>query len=64
MAVPIDSGPRLEVGAPARLFAVESGIANYDVHPDGTRFLVRTALQEVGESPIRVLMNWATGLGR
>jgi Tol biopolymer transport system component len=64
MAVPIHPGPRLEVGAPARLFSVETGIANYDVHPDGTRFLVRTATEDVSESPIRAVMNWATGMAR
>jgi Tol biopolymer transport system component len=58
MSVPTVPLPRLEIGAPARLFHVETGIDEYDVLPDGTRFLVRTSLERVRESPIRLLLNW------
>ncbi len=58
MAVPIALGPTLESGAPEPLFRVETGVENYDVLPDGSRFLVSTRLEQVPESPLRVLMNW------
>ena len=58
MAVPVNPGSRLDAGAPAPLFRVESEIENYDVTPDGARFLVSTPLEKVRETPIRVILNW------
>jgi Tol biopolymer transport system component len=58
MAVPITPGSRLKAGAPARLFRVETSIENFDVTPDGSRFLVSTPLELVRDSPIRVIVNW------
>jgi hypothetical protein len=40
----------------------EPEIENYDVAPDGSRFLVLTPLEKVRESPIRVIVNWTAGL--
>ena len=62
MAVPALPVPRLEVGAPVRLFHLETGIDDYDPLPDGTRFLVRTSSEKVRESPIRLVTNWAAGM--
>ena len=59
MAVPLGPGPRLEAGPPAALFRIES-IENYDVTPDGRRFLVSTPAN-IPESPIRVVLDWAAG---
>ena len=64
MAVPALPVPRLEVGAPTRLFHLETGIDDYDPLPDGTRFLVRTSPEKVRESPIRLVTNWAAGMPR
>ena len=64
MAVPALPVPRLEVGAPIRLFHLETGVDDYDPLPDGTRFLVRTSLEKVRESPIRVVTNWTAGMPR
>jgi Tol biopolymer transport system component len=58
MAVPITLGPRLESGAPTPLFRVETDVENYDVVPDGSRFLVSTRLEKSPESPLRVIVNW------
>ncbi len=58
MAVPVALGSHLEAGAPVPLFHVEPDIENYDVAPDGSRFLVSTPLKKVRESPIRVIVNW------
>jgi Tol biopolymer transport system component len=60
MAVPITLGSRLEAGAPVRLFHVDTAIENFDVTPDGSRFLVSTPSEPTHESPIRVIVNWPT----
>jgi Tol biopolymer transport system component len=62
MAVPLNSGVRLEAGPPTVLFRVESAIQNYDVAPDGLRFLVSTPAEKTPQSPIRVILNWTAGL--
>lgn len=62
MAVPMNTGPRLDAGPPAVLFRVESNIENYDVAPDGSRFLVSTPAERMPQSPIRVILNWNAGL--
>ena len=58
MAVPVKPGPRLDAGPPAPLFRTEPEIENYDVTPDGSRFLISTPLEKVRESPLRVIVNW------
>ncbi len=58
MALPVALGPPLDVGAPVPLFHLEPEIENYDVAPDGSRFLVSMPLEKVRESPIRVIVNW------
>ena len=62
MAVPIALGARLEARAPVQLFHVEAVIENYDVLPDGSRFLVSTPAEKARESPIRVIVNWPATL--
>jgi hypothetical protein len=41
---------------------VETGIRNFDVSPDGSRFLVSTPLGKSPESPLRVIVNWDAAL--
>jgi len=62
MAVSVTPGPRLETGPPVSLFRTETEIENYDVVPDGSRFLVRTPSEKVRESPLRVIVNWPAAL--
>ncbi|HEV8609726.1 MAG TPA: protein kinase [Thermoanaerobaculia bacterium] len=62
MALPVTFGPPLEVGAPVPLLRGEPEIENYDVAPDGSRFLVSTPAEKVRESPIRVIVNWTAAL--
>jgi Tol biopolymer transport system component len=62
MAVPMAIGPRLEAGAPVPLFRAEGQIEDYDVAPDGSRFLVSTPAEKVRESPLRVILNWPAAL--
>ncbi|HEY3170129.1 MAG TPA: protein kinase, partial [Thermoanaerobaculia bacterium] len=46
VAVPVTSGASLQAGAGASLFRLEAGIRNFDVSPDGSRFLVTTPLDK------------------
>ena len=62
MGIPITPGPGLETGSPMPLFHVETDVENYDVVPDGSRFLVSTRLDRFPESPLRVILNWEAAL--
>ena len=62
MAVSVNPGPKWEAGVPRPLFRVEPEIQNYDVTPDGTRFLVCLPLEKSRESPLRVIVNWPATL--
>ena len=62
MAVPVTPGAQWASGTPVLLFRVESEIQNYDVTPDGARFLLTMPLQKVPESPLRVILNWTATL--
>src|SRR5262249_46270521 len=65
MAVPIHlATDTIEAGAPVPLFATHMGPAlsfpnrqQYDVSPDGQRFLMNTIIEEA-PSPITVILNW------
>jgi Tol biopolymer transport system component len=69
MAAPIQTTPTLAVGSPILLFATgassSAGLgttANYDVTPDGQRFVVVSNLSDGGRQPITVVVNWASML--
>ena len=67
VAVRIETAPRLSVGRQDALFAGDyafgplaatvSGMANYDVAPDGTRFLMMTGTQWL-QGQLVVVLNW------
>ncbi len=67
MAVPIrlaSNAQTIEAGAPIPLFATHVGAAlsypfrqQYDISPDGQRFLMNTVIEEAA-SPITVILNW------
>ena len=61
MAVPVTTSPRLRIGEPSGLFPVHravSGQSNYDVTPDGRRFVVPEPIVEGSDLKIRVVQNW------
>jgi Tol biopolymer transport system component len=61
MAVPVKPGNPFDAGTPAVLFDVtlRPHIARqYDVSPDGTKFLVNRQVQSEGSVPATVLQNW------
>jgi hypothetical protein len=72
MAVPVASGAALEVGSAVPLFnapmlngpvASVGFRAQYDVTPDGQRFLVNVPVEDTQTTSITVVLNWAAGLG-
>lgn len=64
MVVDVESGPVFRAGAPRVLFEgryrVSSGglNQNYDVSPDGQRFVMIRAAGESGPPQIRLVLNW------
>jgi Tol biopolymer transport system component len=58
MSIPVEPGSQGGFGVPVPLFRVESVVENYDVSPDGFRFLVSMPAEESTESPLRVILNW------
>jgi Tol biopolymer transport system component len=60
-AVPVRTGPAFEKGTPQELFPVASrrtNIAQYDVFPDGQRFVVNTVVTEKASTPLTLVENW------
>jgi hypothetical protein len=58
--------PTLEVGSPTPLFSFEGrlGWANFDVAPDGKRFLAITRVLFANEQPLSVVLNWTADVKR
>jgi serine/threonine protein kinase/Tol biopolymer transport system component len=66
MAVPVKTGDTFEAGTPVPLFPVvahrkEYEVAQYDVAPDGQRFIVNS-LTGAPALPINVVINWTSEL--
>jgi hypothetical protein len=62
MATSVKTGAAFHAGNPVELFRVEPAIFDYDVAPDGARFLVSEAATPAGP-PITVIVNWPGLLG-
>ncbi|HJW13653.1 MAG TPA: protein kinase [Thermoanaerobaculia bacterium] len=60
MAVPVDAGAKFHAGAPAVLFPMRSpvGGVNYDVSPDGQRFLTHVPVSDVATPPLDLFVHW------
>ena len=60
MAVPIEADAKFHAGAPVALFPVRlSGSnTNYDVSPDGQRFLVNTPASDIASPPLDLFVRW------
>jgi dipeptidyl aminopeptidase/acylaminoacyl peptidase len=64
MAAPVTSAATFQTGPPTPLFKVavpDAADPQYDVSPDGKRFLVNQQIS-LKEEPITVLVNWAAAL--
>jgi eukaryotic-like serine/threonine-protein kinase len=57
-------GSAFEVGAVSPLFQMRTSSlrSEYDVSPDGQRFLVNTLPEQTSDVPITVVLNWTVGL--
>jgi serine/threonine protein kinase/Tol biopolymer transport system component len=65
MSVPVRTSPSLELGAPTALFAVSGkGWADFDVSPDGKRFLAIVPKVVADELPLNVIVNWTPEVGK
>jgi Tol biopolymer transport system component len=66
VAVTVRATPTLEVGSPTPLFSFEGrlGWANFDVAPDGKRFLAITRLLFADDQPLSVVLNWTADIKR
>ena len=66
MAVPITNGTTsFEFGEAKALFKMrmlQSVIRDYDISPDGQRFLIGTALGDARATPATIVLNWTLGL--
>ena len=62
MAVTIRSNGGLEVGTPTMLFRTsttkDAPAVNFEVAPDGQRFLIAEVVSQPSRSPITVQLNW------
>ena len=61
MAVPVKTGAAFDIDDPVELFRIEPAIFDYDVAPDGRRFLVSDAVKPPGP-PITIVVNWPSAL--
>ncbi|MGH9334106.1 MAG: protein kinase domain-containing protein [Vicinamibacteria bacterium] len=64
MAVPMGTEAGLQVGRPAALFQVDARENQYDVTPDGQRFLINLSVADAGSLPLTVVVNWPASLRR
>ncbi len=66
MAAEVKPGPTFEVGEPKALFQTQVKWIDfgrqYDVSPDGSRFLINTLVAEGMNEPLTVVQNWTAGL--
>lgn len=58
MSVPILSASPLQTDTPVALFRVESRVGEYDVSPDGQRFVLKEARHDAATLPITIILNW------
>ena len=65
MAVPVRTTPKLDVGSPAPLFALQGRTwADFAVSADGKRFLAVVPQALAGEQPLTVILNWTSEVRR
>ena len=62
MAVDIDATHGLKAGTPKPLFQLPEGAFNWDVSPDGERFLINVPVIKSSSVPLSVVVNWTAGL--
>jgi Tol biopolymer transport system component len=65
VSVPVQTAPTLELGEPTTLFALPHDIewGDFEIAPDGKRFLVTVPEALAGEQPYTVIVNWPAQIG-
>ena len=64
-SVPVKTFPSLELGAPTALFTLSGADwINFDVSPDGKRFLAIVPKIIADELPLEVVVNWTSEVGK
>ena len=63
VAVPVHTDAALRLGAPATLFTLDAAMewSEFDVSPDGRRFLASIPVVVADERPITVISDWTQG---
>jgi serine/threonine protein kinase len=65
MSVPVKTSPSLELGVPTALFVVNGKVwSDFDVAPDGKRFLAIVPKIVADEQPLDVIVNWTPETAR
>ena len=64
MGVTVRTAAGLDVGNPVSLFRLTTGWLDYDVAPDGKRFLAVVSDVIGREQPVTVVMNWPSEIRR
>ena len=64
MSVSVEPGPTPRFGQPQLLFTMRNEGENWDMAPDGSRFLVAMRVGEYTPPPFTVLLNWQSALSR
>ena len=66
VAVPIRSASPLQLGTPVTLFSLKGrgGWSEFDVSPDGKRFLAVIRETVANEQPLTVVLNWPNGIAK
>jgi Tol biopolymer transport system component len=64
MSVMVEPGPTPRLGQPQLLFMLPPAAAQWDMTPDGSRFLLAINLGDPTPPPFTVLINWQSAIGR
>ena len=66
MAVPVRTTPSLQLGSPTALFTLPANATwmDFDVSPDGQKFLAIVPQANPGALPLTVIANWTALLHR
>jgi len=62
MAATVSAGPDLHADPPRPLFTIRGAFSDYDVSPDGQRFLVTVPPRENADPATVVVLDWMEGL--
>jgi hypothetical protein len=59
VSVPVRTTPALELGAPSTLFGVGRRWLDFEIAPDGKRFLALIPAVVADEQPLQAIVNWS-----